>query len=102
MLIGQTGQQLPSILKKGKQVYVEGSPEVEAYTNKDNQPAATLRVRVREFNYWEEMLMVARAIRMLPVSHRLQFKFKFRFQHRIVIRLVSYRRMEEAADDLPF
>ena len=35
-------------LKKGKQVYVEGSPEAEAYTNKDNQPAATLRLRVRD------------------------------------------------------
>ena len=35
-------------LKKGKQVYVDGSPEVELYTNKDNQPAATLRVRVRD------------------------------------------------------
>ncbi len=35
-------------LKKGKQVYVEGSPEAEAYTNKENQPAATLRLRVRD------------------------------------------------------
>jgi single-strand DNA-binding protein len=35
-------------LKKGKQVYAEGSPEAEAYTNKDNQPAATLRLRVRD------------------------------------------------------
>lgn len=35
-------------LKKGKQVYVDGSPEVEMYTNKDGQPAATLRVRVRD------------------------------------------------------
>ena len=35
-------------LKKGKQVYVDGSPDVEVYTNKDNQPAATLRVRVRD------------------------------------------------------
>ena len=35
-------------LKKGKQVYVEGWPEAEAYTNKDNQAAATLRMRVRD------------------------------------------------------
>ena len=35
-------------LKKGKQVYAEGSPEVEAYTNKENMPAATLRMRVRD------------------------------------------------------
>ena len=35
-------------LKKGKQVFVDGTPEVEIYTNKDGQPAATLRVRVRD------------------------------------------------------
>jgi single-strand DNA-binding protein len=35
-------------LKKGKQVYVEGVPDAEAYTNKENQPAATLRLRVRD------------------------------------------------------
>ncbi len=35
-------------LKKGKQVFVDGSPEVEMYTNKDGQQAATLRVRVRD------------------------------------------------------
>ena len=33
-------------LKKGQQVYVEGAPEAEAYTNKDGQPAANLRLRV--------------------------------------------------------
>ncbi len=33
-------------LKKGKTVYVEGVPEAEAYTNKDGQAAATLRLRV--------------------------------------------------------
>ena len=35
-------------LKKGKLVYVEGTPDAEAYTNKENQPAATLRLRVRD------------------------------------------------------
>jgi single-strand DNA-binding protein len=33
-------------LTKGKTVYAEGSPEADAYLNKDNQPAATLRMRV--------------------------------------------------------
>lgn len=33
-------------LMKGKTVYVEGAPEAEAYTNKEGQPAATLRLRV--------------------------------------------------------
>lgn len=33
-------------LIKGKTVYVEGTPEAEAYTNKEGQAAATLRMRV--------------------------------------------------------
>ena len=35
-------------LKKGQLVFAEGSADVESYTNKENQPAATLRMRVRE------------------------------------------------------
>jgi len=34
-------------LKKGQMVYAEGSPEAEGYMNKDNQVAATLRMRVQ-------------------------------------------------------
>lgn len=34
-------------LKRGQMVYAEGSPEVEGYMNKDNQAAATLRMRVQ-------------------------------------------------------
>ncbi|MEO6329009.1 MAG: single-stranded DNA-binding protein [Ginsengibacter sp.] len=34
-------------LKKGQLVYAEGSPEADGYTNKDNQVAATLRMRVQ-------------------------------------------------------
>lgn len=34
-------------LKKGKLVYVEGAPSADAFTNKENQPAATLRLRVQ-------------------------------------------------------
>ena len=33
-------------LTKGKTVYAEGTPEADAYTNKDGQVAATLRMRV--------------------------------------------------------
>lgn len=35
-------------LKKGQMVYAEGAPEADGYMNKDNQAAATLRMRVRE------------------------------------------------------
>ncbi len=31
---------------KGQLVYVEGAPEAEGYLNKENQAAATLRLRV--------------------------------------------------------
>ena len=34
-------------LTKGKLVYAEGSPEADGYTNKEGQPAATLRMRVQ-------------------------------------------------------
>lgn len=34
-------------LVKGKLVYAEGSPEADAYTNKDGHAAATLRMRVQ-------------------------------------------------------
>jgi single-strand DNA-binding protein len=34
-------------LMKGTTVYAEGSPEADAYTNKDGQAAATLRMRVQ-------------------------------------------------------
>ena len=34
-------------LLKGKQVFAEGTPEVEMYTNKEGQQAVTLRMRVQ-------------------------------------------------------
>lgn len=34
-------------LIKGKMVFAEGSPEADAYTNKEGQAAATLRMRVQ-------------------------------------------------------
>ena len=38
---------LAQYLTKGKTVYAEGSPEADAYTNKEGQAAATLRMRVQ-------------------------------------------------------
>lgn len=35
-------------LIKGQQVFVEGTPEVEAYKKQDGEPGASLRMRVRE------------------------------------------------------
>ena len=50
VLTGQTERLLRLILKKGRWYYAEGSPEAEAYTNKENMPAATLRMRVRDIS----------------------------------------------------
>ncbi len=33
-------------LTKGRTIYAEGTPEADAYSNKDGQPTATLRLRV--------------------------------------------------------
>jgi len=38
---------LSQYLKKGQMVYAEGSPEADAYTNKEGAAAATLRMRVQ-------------------------------------------------------
>ena len=38
---------IANYLKKGQMVYAEGSPEADAYMNKENQAAATLRMRVQ-------------------------------------------------------
>jgi single-strand DNA-binding protein len=35
-------------LLKGRSVYAEGTPEADAYNNREGKPAATLRMRVRE------------------------------------------------------
>ncbi len=34
-------------LTRGRTVYAEGAPEADAYSNKEGQPAATLRMRVQ-------------------------------------------------------
>lgn len=35
-------------LKKGQLIYAEGNPEAEAFMNKDNQAASSLKMRVRD------------------------------------------------------
>lgn len=35
-------------LQKGQLVFAEGSPDVDGYLNKENQPSATLKMRVRD------------------------------------------------------
>ncbi len=78
-------------LKKGKQVYVEGSPEAEAYTNKENQPAATLRLRVRDLQ-----LLGGNTDGSQDSSNSNSSTSSSNSQARVPAE------MEEPADDLPF
>ncbi len=80
-------------LKKGKQVYVEGWPEAEAYTNKDNQAAATLRMRVRDLQ-----LLGGNTDNSQDNSSSYQQSSSSSSSNRATVSAD----MEEPADDLPF
>ena len=76
-------------LKKGKMVYVEGAPEAEAYTNRENQPAATLRLRVRELQLLGGGSDAGQGSNEAPASSAGS-------------KAPATADMEDAADDLPF
>ena len=82
-------------LKKGKQVFVDGSPEVEVYTNKDGQPAGTLRVRVRDLQ-----LLGGNTDGSQPNSNASSSSSSSSSSTNNNARVTAD--MEEAADDLPF
>ena len=81
-------------LKKGKTVYVEGSPEAEAYTNKDGQPSATLRLRV--FNL---QLLGGTNENQEPANYNSSNNNSSATSHQ---NQQSSSQVEEPADDLPF
>ena len=81
-------------LKKGKTVYVEGSPEAEAYTNKDGQPSATLRLRV--FNL---QLLGGTNENQEPGNYNSSNNNSSATSHQ---NQQSNSQVEEPADDLPF
>ena len=89
-------------LLKGQLVYVEGSPEADAYLNKENQPAGKLKLRVRDIqllggradsnspgNNSDSSSTSAAAIS--PTSNRTQTEAS-----------METSIVEEPADDLPF
>ena len=84
-------------LKKGKTVYVEGSPEAEAFTNKEGQPAATLKLRV--FNL--QLLGGANEGQsdqyQAPSSSSSSSS-----THSATVNSAAPSQVEEPADDLPF
>ncbi len=79
-------------LKKGKQVYAEGSPEADGYMNKDNQVAATLRMRVQNL----QLLGGGNEGGSQPNNSSAMPGSSSNQQH------IASADMVEAADDLPF
>ena len=88
-------------LKKGKLVYAEGSPEAEAYTNRENMPAATLRMRVRDIQ------LLGGNIEGTPGNHSSEGSSAASTSSPASNYNANANRpvaaaMEEPADDLPF
>jgi len=85
-------------LKKGKTVYVEGAPEAEAYTNKEGQPAATLRLRV--FNL--QLLGGTNESNQSDSDYSPSTSSASPSPNRANVNAPASSQMEEPADDLPF
>lgn len=83
-------------LKKGQLVFAEGSAEADAYTNKENQPAATLRMRVRDIQ-----LLGGRTEGGSENSNSSSSSSQS-YAPSGQSRSTAPAQMEEAADDLPF
>jgi len=47
----KTAETLAKFVKKGNEIYLEGTPKVEAYTDKEGKAQASLVLRVREFTF---------------------------------------------------
>ena len=78
-------------LKKGQLVFAEGSPDVDGYMNKENQAAATLRMRVREIQ-----LLGGRSDGNAGNSNSTSSSSSANTNSAVTADI------EEAADDLPF
>ncbi len=83
-------------LKKGQLVYSEGSPEADGYMNKDNQAAATLRMRVREIQ-----LLGGRTDNN-ENDNRTTGNTNYGASGNSNDKVPAASEIEEAADDLPF
>ena len=80
-------------LTKGRTVYAEGTPEADAYTNKEGQAAATLRMRVQTVQLLGGNSSDTQGANMGNVSHATTVA--------PVVRTTTPENVS-AADDLPF
>jgi len=77
-------------------VFAEGSPEADAYSNKENQPAATLRMRVREIQ-----LLGGRSEGGQENSNAGSYS-NSNYNSGSVSNKTAATNVDDAADDLPF
>ena len=80
-------------LKKGQLIYAEGTPEAEGYLNKDNQNAASLKLRV----FQVQLLGSSKTD-----SGNSQPNNAYQNQANSNVNQSDVSTVEEAADDLPF
>ena len=80
-------------LKKGQLIYAEGTPEAEGYLNKDNQNAASLKLRV----FQVQLLGSSKTD-----SGNSQPNNAYQNQANSNVNQPDVSTVEEAADDLPF
>jgi single-strand DNA-binding protein len=83
-------------LLKGQLVFAEGTPEADGYLNKENQPSATLRMRVRDIQ-----LLGGRAEGGAP-SNSGPASYAAAPPRSANVGAPATSQMEEPADDLPF
>jgi single-strand DNA-binding protein len=84
-------------LTKGTTVYAEGSPEADAYMNKENQAAATLRMRVQNIQ-----LLGSRQAGDNQNTNAGSNSFAAPASSTPAARPAPVAAMPDAADDLPF
>lgn len=83
-------------LLKGQLVFAEGTPEADGYLNKENQPSATLRMRVRDIQ-----LLGGRTEGGAP-SNSGSSNYAAAPTRTANVNAPATSQMEEPADDLPF
>ncbi len=79
-------------LKKGQLIYAEGTPEAEGYLNKDNQNAASLKMRV-----FQVQLLGSRNDNQEGTGQPASS-----YQSTGTAKVTQAAEVEEPADDLPF
>ncbi|MEO8854470.1 MAG: single-stranded DNA-binding protein [Ginsengibacter sp.] len=84
-------------LKKGQMIYAEGTPEAEGYLNKDNQNAASLKLKV-----FQVQLLGSKNDNQPGGSQQSSSYQSSNASTNTNANQLAPSQVEEAADDLPF